>query len=133
MKNIIEIKKEQSIKIDQLFEEVGLFWAFSNEQFAANKTPLADGDKYVSIGAGGYLPKSKMDVFKSGMSSINRWYKETVKANKSRRSLIEYELGNYECYYTNDITEALEALGPDYTEAEVMEVFNDVIAKSLMM
>ena len=124
MKTIQDIKKEREEKQTQLFKECGLFWAFSNQQFAENKTPLKEGEKYVSIGAGGYLPKGNVDTFLNGMKEQDKWYAAEVKANKgARRANIVYELANHESYYTGDISAALSALGEEYTRKEVMKVY----------
>lgn len=124
VKNIHDIKTEREAKQTQLFNECGLFWAFSNEQFDKNKTPLKEGEKYVSIGAGGYLPKGKVDTFLNGMETINKWYKAEVKANKgARRANIAYELSNHEAYYTGDISDTLRTLGKEYTRKEVLKVY----------
>lgn len=121
-----EVKKEREAKQTVLFNECGLFWAFSDEQFAQNQTPLQEGDQYVHIGMGGYLPKSKVDAFSAGMKEINTWYKKEVADNKDlRRKEIIYELGNHEAWYTNDIEDTMEALGPDYTAKEVWKVFKE--------
>lgn len=123
---IQEIKKQQDDKHSELFKSVGLFWAFSNEQFAANKTPLQEGDKYVSIGAGGYLPKINVDILLKGMADIKKWYSAQVKATKeSRRALIAYELANHEAYYTGDITDTMQALGSGFTKKEVWKVWHE--------
>ncbi len=124
MKNIQQIKKEREEKQSELFAKCGLFWAFSNEQFAANKTPLKEGEKYISVGAGGYVPKSNLDTLLNGMESIRKWYNAEVKANKgARRANIAYELANHEAYYTGDITDTLNALGSEYTKKEVLKVY----------
>lgn len=124
MKSLGEIKQEREDKVTDLIKECSMFFAFSNEQFATNKTPLAEGDKYVHLGAGAYMPKSKVDSYISGTEAIDKWYRAAVKDNKLRRQNIIYELGNHEAWYTNDIEDTLEALGSDYTAAEVREVFN---------
>ena len=124
MRNIQEIKKEREDKQTQLFKECGLFWAFSNQQFAENKTPLKEGEKYVSIGMGGYLPKGNVDAFLNGMEAQRKWYNAEIKANKgARRANIVYELANHEAYYTGDISETLDALGKEYTKKEVLKVY----------
>jgi len=122
-----ELNQIQEQKHTDLFNKCGLFFAFSNEQFTENKTPLKEGEKYVSIGAGGYLPKGNVKMFKDGMKDIKKWYKDEIKAGKAelRKAKIVYELSNYESYYTGDITDALQALGNDYTEAEVMAIYNE--------
>jgi len=130
MKQLHEIKKEREEKQTVLFNECGLFWAFSNQQFDENKTPLQEGEKYVTIGAGGYLPKGKVDTFLDGMKEINKWYKKEVADNKDlRRKEIIYELGNYEAWYTGDIEDTLRGLGPGYTAKEVWKVFNEELEK----
>ena len=124
LKSIGEIKKEREDKQSELFASCGLFWAFSNEQFATNKTPLKEGEKYVSIGMGGYLPKGNLDTFLNGMESLKKWYKAEIKANKgARRANIAYELSNHEAYYTGEIEATCSALGSDYTRKEVWAVY----------
>lgn len=123
MKNIPQIKKEQEDKMSELLKQCGVFFAFSNSQFQENKTPLEEGEKYVSIGSGGYAPKSKVLDFHNGLDDINNWYKSEIKANKARKALIEYELANHEAYYTGDISDTLSSLGSDYTYTEVRDVY----------
>ena len=130
MNNIQEIKKEHSKKLDQLLIECQIFWAFSNEQFAANKPELKEGDKFVSIGAGGYMPKSLVTQYIQGSKDLNKWYKAAIKATKgARRANIAYELANHEAYYTHEISDPLEAHGPGYTAKEVWTVFNEEFEK----
>jgi len=52
---------------------VGIFWAFSNEQFDEGKAkyPLEDGVKYQSIGAGGYFAGQHKEEFVTGMVKLN--------------------------------------------------------------
>lgn len=123
MNNLQTIKAEKESKISELIEKCSMFFAFSNEQFNQNKTPLQEGEKYVSIGMGSYLPKGQVDNYINGVKEINKWFKDTIKSNKVRREHILYELCNHEAFYTNDIGDTLETLGEYYTEAEVMEVF----------
>ena len=121
--NIAEIKAEKEKRWNDLITESSIFFAFSDKQFHENKTPLQEGEKYVSIGAGGYIPKSKLKQFEDGIKSINKWYKAAIKENKQRKQNIAYELHNHEAFYTNDLTSTLEALGEDYTKEEVLSVF----------
>lgn len=124
MKTLHELKSEKESKVSALITDCSMFFAFSNEQFAENKTPLQEGEKYVSLGAGAYMPKSKVTVYLDGIKAINKWYKLAVKDNKVRRENIVYELNNHEAFYTFDIESTLNALGEDYTKTEVMQVFN---------
>ena len=127
--NLQELKKQKEDKVTQLIKDVRMFFAFSTEQFQKNKTQKEEGEKYVHIGAGAYLPKSQVENYISGIENINKWYKAAVKGNKLRKQEIAYQLNNYECYYTGDISDALEALGSDYTQAEVMAVYKENHAK----
>jgi len=126
-----EIKHEEGERVGELSTRVGLFWAFSNEQFEKNKTPLQEGDKYVSIGAGGFVPRSQVDTFIQGMKDIETWKKEEVKKNKAEQErTILYELNNYECFYTGDIEPALEVLKPlGFTRKQVQTVYRANVNK----
>ena len=106
-----------------LFKTCSVFFAFSNQQFQENKTPLQEGEKYVSIGAGGYCPKSKAKQLADGFEAIDKAYKDAIKGNKQREANILYELQNHEAFYTNSIEDTLEALGEDYTKEEVQNVY----------
>ena len=127
MTTLALIKKEHQKRIDTLLNDCLVFWAFSNEQFAKNKTPLQEGEKYVSIGAGGYMPKSKVDTYLNGMKEINKWFKNATKPAEIRKAHIAYELNNY----TGDIEDTLSALGSDYSAAEVWDVYHEVAKKQL--
>jgi len=123
MKSIAEIKIEKEVKVSQLITSCLMFFAFNDKQWEENKTPLQEGEKYVSIGAGAYLPKGKVQSYSDGIDELNKWYKSEVKANKQRKANIAYELANHEAYYTGSIEDTVDALGSDYTEAEVREVY----------
>jgi len=99
-----EIKKEYQNRLSGLFKKQGVFFAFSNEQFQKNKTPLKEGEKYVSIGHGGYIPKSNLYPFLDGMKKLNKWERETIKAQKKgKEEHILYELNNHECFAVHSI------------------------------
>lgn len=127
---IQEIKKEKQARYNQLVNDCLVFFAFSNEQFTKNKTPLQEGEKYVSIGAGGYMPKGKVQQWIDGTKGIESWYKKAIKETKgARRANIAYELANHEAYYTHSITDTLSALGAGYTAKEVWKVFYEELKK----
>ena len=126
MKTIFEIKREREARQTVLFKAVGLFFAFSAEQFSANKTALKEGEKYASIGMGGYLPIGNVNQFLSGMADINAWFRAEINQNKeTRRALIAYELSNHEAYYSGSIDSTADALGADFTRAEIQKVFTE--------
>jgi hypothetical protein len=129
MKTVSELHTERENKNSELFKKVGLFFAFSNQQFDENKTPLKEGEKYVHIGAGGYLPKGNVDEFLNGMEEINKWYKGEIKNNKAEEKEITYELHNHECFYTGDITDVVEMFEGTYTEEQIQKVYNKIRKK----
>lgn len=118
-----QCKEEREQKLSDLFKNCRLFWAFSNEQFAKNKTPLEEGEKHVSIGSGGYLPNTQAKRFSDGLDEIGKWFNDAIRDNGLRREYIIYELANHEAWYTWDIQDTLTALGPDYTQEEVWAIF----------
>lgn len=124
-RTLAEIRKTKEDQVSQLLKNCNVFFAFSDEQFEENKTPLADGDKYVRLGAGGFLPKSKSKQFLEGFDRIEKEYKKTIKENKQRKALIIDELQNREAFYTGEIDDTLEALGDDFTAEEVQTVYNE--------
>lgn len=77
MKNLKELKKEKEQNVNQL-NNCKVFFAFSNDQFKENKTELNDGEKYVSIGMGGYCPESYKYIFNNGLNNINELFKIQV-------------------------------------------------------
>jgi len=123
MKSIGEIKQDKENSISELLKTCSVFFAFSEQQFKENKTPLQEGEKYCSIGAGGYCPKSKAKQLADGFEAIDKAYKEAIKANKAREANILYELQNHEAFYTGSIEATLDALGEDYTKEEVTAVY----------
>jgi len=123
MKDFIEIKEESKQKLTSLTNICGLFWAFSNKQFEESKTKLKKGDKYVSLGNGGYLPKSNLEKFIIGQKDINIQESKAIEENKQKDVHILYELNNYECFYINDITEAVGIL--PYPVEDIQRVYNE--------
>jgi len=117
-----EFKKESTKKYNQIFKDYGIFWAFDNKQFEENKTPLEEGDKYVRLGGGGFMPKSKLQSFRNAEKEFFEKYWKTIEENNWKELEILYELRNHECFYGGDIEYILEIL--PYDEAEIMEVYS---------
>lgn len=102
MNTLEDLKKQQEQANSLLFNECGLFFAFSDKQFLENKTPLIDGDKYVRILGGGFVPKTNVDKLLNGMEANRKAYQKAVKAQNLRLKEISYEFANHECFYTGD-------------------------------
>jgi hypothetical protein len=118
------IKQEERKRLESLSDKVGLFWAFSNEQFTEGKkkNPVDEGEKYTSIGAGGFLPSKNVQKWVDGMKAVEKWAKD---AKKDAKEVILYELNNYECFYTGDIEDALPRLHDlGYTTDEIKKVYH---------
>jgi hypothetical protein len=130
---INELKDHKEEMYSIVLKDSGVFFAFNNEQFQKGMNNLKengillDGEKLTSMCAGGYLPSKNVDSFMSESEKIEKWYKSKVKELKDgKKDLILYELKNYECFYTNDISDALEILLPlGITKKEVIKVYNE--------
>jgi len=110
-------------KQSALFNQYGVFFAFSREQFLEAQK---EGIKYVNVGAGMIVPKEHVKVVHETLEQI---YQDGIKqdiAENGIYAIIKRELGNYECYYTGDISDAVEAL-EDYgiTLEQVSLVFRN--------
>lgn len=115
-----ELRNEVQERYNTLFEACGVFWAFSVEQF---KAQAPTGVKLVSIGMGGYMPKSEYGKLTEGLADIKK-YEQSMQKKIVPADAILYELRNYECFYTGDIDDAVKALSPlGYTYDQVQEVY----------
>lgn len=106
-----EQKKRHS---DEVGNFEGLFFAFSNSQLAEGMAKvgltMADTGLIGSIGAGGYIIKTR---FKDFDAMLRRQKEERKNRLKDEKNLIEslvYELGNHEYCITGDPAPALNAL-----------------------
>lgn len=126
------LKEEYDKKYNEELNKTGIFWAFNNEQFEENKTHKNVPDnEYLSIGAGGYIHKSnkfKLDYFLNvTLPKMKREFTSKI----DMKDLIEYELDNHECYYTSNISEAVDAVYDFYElpkneiEDKVAEVYKE--------
>lgn len=121
--NFSELREQKEQKYSALLDECRIFFAFNDEQFAEgiSKINFVKGEeKLVSIGAGGFMPKSCVERFVSGQKEIDKWFKNATKKMKDEHIL--YELANHECFYTGDISDAVRVL--PYTEKQIAEVFH---------
>jgi len=124
MSTLSELQKERQAKTDRLLKACHCFFAFSNEQFQENKTELKEGEKYVSIGAGGYMPKSSVQSFITGMDGIAAWYNEEIKKNRQQEKEIIYELYNREAFYTGDLSDIFSLFDGVYTQEQIKKAFD---------
>jgi len=122
--NYQEIRKEKEVRVSKLIKDCRMFFAFSDEQFEEGKTVKEPDEKYLALGAGCYMPKSCLPIWKAGNDAIDAWQKEVVKNNKLEDKEILYELENHEAFYTGDIEDTFEALEKKYTREHIWKVYN---------
>lgn len=122
-----EIKKQTQDNLTTIFEKHGVFFAFSNEQFkeGMQKYPVEEGEKYSAIGAGGYLPAKNKAKFKIAFEQLLKDERKALKTAKiETENAIRYELSNYECYYSDDISPVVDIFKGIYTRKQILKVFN---------
>lgn len=120
---IIEIKKTQEENQSKVFKELKLFWAFWNDQFDEWMKKNNITWKVTSIWWGWYLPSENVEKFISENKRLDKEYKKEMKEYKEE--LIKYELANYECFYTWDVTPVVECLKWIATRKQIEKVFTN--------
>lgn len=109
-------------KINHLLKKYNGFFAFSEKQFEEAKK---ENVKYVCWGAGLYHEAGKSEEFDEDFKLIIKEAIEQDLKENGKEAIIERELENYECYYTNDISNAVIHLKDyDITYDEIKAVFN---------
>ena len=108
--------------MSELFDSLGVFFAFSNEQFEkAHK----EGVKYTNCGSGMICPTENVKQLFAGLDTLHKKKIEYELRDNSREQLIDEALGNYECFYTWDISDAVESLEDHgITRDEILARFN---------
>lgn len=106
-----------------LFDKYGAFFAFNSKQFDEQKK---EGLTYTHLGAGLIAPKG---CAKALFEELEQIHKEGIAQDleeNDKQAIIERELNNYECYYTYDVSDCVDAL-EDYgiTTDEILSVFRE--------
>jgi hypothetical protein len=124
MAKYTDIKDEHAKRYAKLFDKCHVFWAFSDEQMKEGKAknPIKEGEKYVSIGSGGFMPKSNFDELQAGLTAIKKWKAQAMKEVKAEEAIL-YELNNYEAFYSGEIDDVIDALDGKYTAEEIRKVY----------
>lgn len=125
MKTIEIINQEVQEMNEVLNKECGLFWAFGNEQFNENKTPLKKGEKYVSIGHGGYLPQGNVNKLIKGWDEIMKWRTKQIKTIKDAPRAILYEINNHESFFSGDLRDIYDLFEGVYSQEFIDKVYKD--------
>ena len=116
MKTLYQITKERQQKEFNEFSKKSMFFAFDKKQFEEGMKKLglepSETNKIVSIGAGGYLLKNKVNE----LENLSKRQKEELKQLRKNKKqfaagMFAYELANHEFGLTYDLSETLDALG----------------------
>lgn len=119
MKTIQQIKKEQQDKLSKMFDDLGIFFAFSKEQLNEKKQ---DGITYVNGGYGMIIPKDNSQKWKERFDEYSKEGEIEYANHIPMEEYILYELNNHECFYTGDYSEALEAVQVYYPSCTIDSV-----------
>ena len=121
------ISKSDYIAQEQtkLFERLGVFFAFSDEQFHRKAIKAV---AYASCGAGMVVPKVNVNELSGSLAAIHQEGMKSDRETNSNAAIIRRELFNYECFYTGDISDAVDSLAAyDISHDEIFNVYNETL------
>ncbi len=109
-----------------LFEKLGVFFAFTPKQFERGKV---EGIHYSALPGGMIVPQGNEDLVAEGLERINAEGVRQDIAENGKPAIIKRELYNYECFYTGDYSDCVDAL-EDYgiTAEDVKDVFDHCLS-----
>ena len=112
-------------KLTTIFDDLGVFFAFSDKQFNEGLKKIEEKKENITaIHAGGFIPSKNVKEYIKRSDNLLVWLRAEVK-KLDPENVIEYELSNYESYYTGDISTAFEALADHgFTRDQVKAVYN---------
>lgn len=119
MRAISRINEERKAKMSAMFEELGVFFAFSNEQFAKNSKKDVS---YASMGGGMFVPRENAKLVLQRFDNIHNETVQKFKEQVSSDDYILYELHNHECFYTGDYPEILEVVQSYYSDCTLEDI-----------
>ncbi len=106
------------------FDELGAFFAFSNEQFNEAKK---EGVEYCHVTAGLICPVGNTSELLTRLDTITKEGIAQDIAENGIKAIIRRELFNHECFYTNDICDCVEKLeGYNVTYDDIYQEFNHI-------
>ena len=118
-----EIQPLRDALLSEVFKKHDAFFAFSDKQYEEQKKPEIEYLYSRSLNMF-YNIKGKGQIYKDMEEAIDKATAQD-KENNSKEAIILRELLNYECFYTGNPEDAIEALDSShsYTKEEVLEVF----------
>ena len=121
----MSLNKLMEAKQTELLNNTGAFFAFSDSQLAEQAVP---GTKYVNLGAGLICPEANAKAFREQHDAICQEAIQQDLQQSGKERIIRRELGNYECWWSHDLEDAIDALSPyGFTSQDVREVFNKYV------
>ena len=130
MQTYQQIKQKHQEAYNKIMDDSGVFWAFSNEQFAEGleklKTSgqLLPGDKLARVTGGGLVPSKNADKMMELLKQADKTQKQKLKqAKQAKNEAILYELQNHECFYTGDYSPVIDIFKGIYTPADIKKVY----------
>jgi len=124
----------------EIFNELGVFFAFSNDQFkkGCEEVGATKDNKVCSFGHGGYVLSKNLDSLIDGLNEIHeKAIKKDLEENGAA-GIIEREFFNYETQLTMDHSDALAALKtykehfPDqFSDEFISEIFKNCWNKAV--
>ena len=110
----------------KLFDKYGVFFAFGEEQWDDQVNPELTKADYFHITAGMYCPKENTNDFLTDHAKVVAQGRHNDIAENGLNAIVRRELNNYECYYTGDIEDAVEALkGYPVNKEDVLKIYRD--------
>lgn len=122
---IQEMKSDRQQKEASLITSLGIFFAFSKEQFNES---IVDGVKYVDARCGMFIPVDNVKTYIRESQNISKYFTEQFKKIVPIEDYILCELWNHEAFYTysmEDTFNAVKNVYPECTIEQVKEVFNE--------
>lgn len=120
---IKQIHEEQQKKLSIMFEEFGVFFAFSKQQFEQSRK---EGVEYVSGFAGMIIPKANVKLMYERLDRIHEEVTALMREHIPIEEYILYELYNHEAFYTGEVDEVLKlakSYYPDCTLEDIYKVY----------
>jgi hypothetical protein len=127
-----EVRRETETARNALIEEMGIFFAFNQEQFneGASKVTLAADDYLEKMWGGGFIAASKVNAFIAAEKAICANERGQIKKYKLEESEVLYELANHEAFYVGDIEDTVDALdGKGYSREFITAVYRSNYAR----
>lgn len=120
---IEQIHEEHQKKLSAMFEEFGVFFAFSKQQFEQSRKA---GIEYVSGFADMIIPKDNVKLVGQRLKLIHEEVTTLMREHIPMEKYILYELHNHEAFYTGEMDDVLElakSYYPDCTLDDVYKVY----------